>query len=469
MKVKSIIIVATMLTASIAKGQLADQDLNKPFGWSVCTSATSGDDYELAGGGKATAKILTSTGGDMKTVIKNAISNNSVVVLDGSNGDFVVSAPIEISGKSNKTIVGINGARICTQFCMTDEIKSALDKAGVKSASTSSGTGGTLSNGSKVSEAREYLTRQTIIDLTGDASEAYKNSGCMKISNSENIIVRNLKLAGPGSVDVGGADVISCTNSKHVWIDHCDFTDGMDGNLDITNESDYVTVSWCTFSYTERSYDHMNTNLIGSSDSYTADEGKLKITYANCIWGNGCKQRMPMGRYGTIHVLNNYYNCAGNSAAINPRKNSKFVIEGNNFAKGVKSIFSQSDAAAWQWKGANVFTETYSPKNGGSDITLPYSYTAMSGSEVPDVLTQYAGATLKEPLMIGRDNITAIEAIGMSNNEKVMVRVYTLAGRLVDVKEMMADDIYVLKEEKPGLYVVKVSGDNYVRSSVMKL
>ena len=134
----------------------------------------------------------------------------------------------------------------------TYEMKAALDKANVKSLSSSSGTGGTLSNGQNVDEKREQMTRQTLIDLTGDTNESYRNAGIFKISGGSNIIIRNLKFVGPGPCDVGGQDLITCTGTTHLWVDHCEFTDGQDGNFDITQSADFVTVSWCTFAYTER-------------------------------------------------------------------------------------------------------------------------------------------------------------------------------------------------------------------------
>ena len=122
-------------------------------------------------------------------------------------------------------------------------MKAALDKANVKSLSSSSGTGGTLSNGKTVDEKREQVTRQTLIDLTGDSNESYRNAGIFKISGGSNIIIRNLKFVGPGPCDVGGEDLIDCTGTTHLWVDHCEFTDGQDGNFDITNSADFVTVS----------------------------------------------------------------------------------------------------------------------------------------------------------------------------------------------------------------------------------
>ena len=425
-----------MLMAAFLSGSAAFADdtstpteaLNAPFGWTNCSSLTSGDSYNTTGGNNGTRVItLKSTGSD-QSAIQNAIKQNDIVILDGSNGDFIVSSPVSFGGYSNRTVVGINGARICTKFYLTDEMKAALDKANVKSLSSSTGTGGTLSNGKTVDEKRELVTRQTLIDLTGDTSESYRNAGVFKISGGSNIIVRNLKFVGPGPCDVGGQDLITCTGTTHLWVDHCEFTDGQDGNFDITQGADFVTVSWCTFGYTERAYDHMNTNLVGSSDSENKD--KLNVTFAFNIWGSGCNQRMPMARAGNIHLLNNYYNCAGASATVNPRKNSEFLIEGNYFETGVTKVFSQSDAIAYQFKD-NTYKSASQPSGKGT-VTMPYQYTAIPSADVPDLLTSTtgAGATLTDPLTIGTTGIESPTASILNKKGSI----YNLSGQQVDSK-----------------------------------
>ena len=383
--------------------QLSEYDLNAPFGWATSSSLTRGDDYELTGGGTDGRSItLTNKGGDMRSEVESAIKNYDIIILDGSKGDFTISQSIVLEGVKNKTIVGINGARLCTEFFITDEIKNALDEADVKNASTSGG-GGTLSNGEKVNEECEFLTRQTLINLTNDESEMFRKAGLFHLSGCENLIFRNLKFVGPGPVDVGGNDLISVIDgTTHCWFDHCDYTDGIDGNMDITVKSDFITVSWCTFSYTERAYNHMNTNLIGGDDTASKQGAdNLNVTWANCMWGSGCDQRMPMARFGTIHIFNCYYNCSGNKVAINPRKDSEFLIENNYFASGV-NIFSQTDAKAYVWND-NYFEESYKPANKGS-VSIPYQYSLYDAREVADVVSNPdygAGATLSDPLAIG--------------------------------------------------------------------
>jgi pectate lyase len=112
-------------------------------------------------------------------------------------------------------------------------------------------------------------------------------------------------------------DAISISNATHVWIDHNRFADVRtrdetqplyfghrhqvhDGLLDITNASDFVTVSWNHFTA------HDKTMLIGNSDSATEDREHLRVTlHHNYFDGTG--QRTPRVRFGKVHVYNNVY------------------------------------------------------------------------------------------------------------------------------------------------------------------
>ncbi len=392
-----------VLCLSVSAMAQSTYDLQKPFGFCTVSSRTSSSStYTITGGGCYTYPVtgvseskvitLTSTGQDMKSAIKNAIDNYSVIIFDGSNGDFKVSSNIGFSNTKNKTLIGINNAKLVTTWYATAEIIKALNDAGVPEMSTSGG-GGTLPNGQYVAEEAEYYTRKIIIEKTGDNSEKYRSSGVFSFNGCQNIIIRNLTFQGPGSIDVGGSDLISFTNgTKNCWVDHCDFMDGMDGNFDITQSSDFNTVSWCTFSYTSRSYMHQNTNLIGSSDSES--KNFLNTTFAFNHWGKGCKARMPMARVGKIHMLNNYYTCTSGGNCINPRKNSEFLIEGNYFDTGVKSIYGESGAVAVTWKTTNYSVEGKSGESKGSAVTVPYTYSVAEYSIVPTEVSTYAGATL---------------------------------------------------------------------------
>ena len=416
-----------------------DYDLQKPFGFCTRSSRTSNADsyaYNITGGGcyvypvtnvsSDKMIILTSTGQDMKNQIANAIKKYDVIIFDGSQGDFIVSSSIGISSYKNKTLMGINNARLCTSWHVTQAITDALDAAGVPNMSTGSG-GGVLPNGVSVTEQAEYYSRKIIMELMGDMNETYRNSGIFSFSKCQNIIVRNIKFVGPGSIDVGGSDLLSFLETKNSWVDHCEFTDGMDGNFDITRSSDFNTVSWCSFSYTDRSYMHQNTNLIGGSDSEAT--GYLNTTFAFNHWGANCRARMPMARVGKIHMLNNYFTSTTASNCINPRKNSEFLVEGNYFGPGVKHYYSQSNAKAVTWKTTNYITETGSqtaPTSMGSTVTVPYDYTVADCNLIPEIVKEHVGATLYTSV-----DPTSISVASAFSGSDFHSRVYNLAGQQV--------------------------------------
>lgn len=400
---QSLIVMLLMLLplASVAETSVYDQQ--KPFGFCTRASRTENIVYDITGGGcfdypvtgvsSSDVVTLTSTGGDMRSMILEAITSHRVIIFDGSEGDFSVSGTIELNGIRDKTLLGINHARLCTTWHVTRDIIDALNEAGVPGMSTNGG-GGTLSNGKLVREQAELNTRQTIISLTGDVKEKYRQSGIFLFRGCQNLVVRNLQFVGPGSIDVGGSDLVSFNGTTNCWIDHCDFMDGMDGNFDITLQSDFNTVSWCTFSYTERSYMHQNTNLVGYSDKEVT--GYLNTTFAFCHWGDNCNVRMPMARVGKIHMLNNYYTCAGCINCINPRRNSEFLVEGNYFGEGIKRCYSQNDAVAVTWSDNNHLTEkprSY-PVSFGPTVTVPYAYTVAPAKDIPAEVGNHAGATL---------------------------------------------------------------------------
>lgn len=386
--------------------KLSGYDLNAPFGWAQCTSLTEGDSYRVTGGAGGKQITLISDGNDMRQRIMDAIRDYDIVILDGKGGDFMVSSTMRMENISNRTIVGINGARVCTQFYCSPEIHKMLNDADVLSYPTSGdGTVYTLSNGRKVREPREHKIRQMLIDRNDDKKEKFRESGLFCMSGFENVIIRNLVLVGPGAIDVGGDDLMTASyGTKHLWIDHCEFIDGMDGNFDINSKSDFITISWCIFRYTERTFIHANTNLVGSNDNPDFNgEDNLNVTYADCIWDKGCNQRMPMVRFGTVHVMNCLYDCADNSAAVNPRKNSEVLVDRCYFGKGVKNVFKQTDAKAYQLVD-NIYMEPFKQPADFNKVNIPYRYKGMKAKLLPEVLRAKngAGATLAKPLKISR-------------------------------------------------------------------
>ncbi len=409
---KSLLALVCLLMAAVPAGAQEPTEAtayfdNKPFGWATC-SDLQGTPYQLTGGYYAKrpkTTVLYASGGDDRQALNHAIQNFDVVILDGSKGHFTISKTLDLKDVKNKSILGRNGARLCTQWYLTDELRQALIDADITKYS-STGGGGTLPNGQKIDEDRAYYTRLTLIEATGDVSESYRGSGIFKIRGAaENIIVRNLVLQGPGSVDVDGDDLVSNNGGNHVWIDHCEFIDAMDGSLDSGHNPTemFVTYSWNVFRYTSRSFSHSYSNGTGWYQGFMQ-----YITYADCIWGAGCNRRLPQADHVYIHMLNNYYNCPGNAVAIAVGAMSEALIEGNYAVSGVKGAFSPGSSSDLYYVCRdNVGFGSYNDKsNTTRTIAPPYTYYNMSGADVPAVLTSAggAGATLDDPTPdVGQD------------------------------------------------------------------
>ena len=154
-----------------------------------------------------------------------------------------------------------------------------------------------------------------------------KLKGVNLVLDSDNVIIRNIQFEspydyfpawdpndGPEGNWNSQYDSISIKGGTHIWIDHSSFQDGSetvekyfgrkyehrDGLVDITNEADYITISYSTFE------NHNKTMLIGSSDSKISDEGKLHVTLHHNYFHN-VVQRLPRVRFGQVHVYNNYF------------------------------------------------------------------------------------------------------------------------------------------------------------------
>ena len=186
---------------------------------------------------------------------------------------------------------------------------------------------------------------KTIIGLPG--SYLYSNeqtsstSGILYFSSgTNNVIMRNVTFIGPGAYDCDGYDNFCIDASTNIWVDHCDFQDGCDGNFDCKNGSNNIAVTWCRFRYLKApkaggsggAADHRYTNLWGSSDSNDEkDSGKLNTTFMFCWWDQGCRERMPRVRFGKVHIINCLYNSTVANYCCGAGKNSSIFVENTAF------------------------------------------------------------------------------------------------------------------------------------------
>lgn len=347
-------------------GCIHAQDNCAPIGWATENGGTTGGGSNQTAGNTSTVNTYND--------LKAALTSSSIkfVYVTG-----IISCPtngrILISGINGKTITGLPSSKIIS------------------------------------------------VDLTKDGS------GILYIENCTNFILRNLIFEGPGAYDMDGYDNLCIDNCQNFWIDHCEFHDGMDGNFDIKNMSDFISITWCTFSYekppiaggTGGSDDHRYSNLIGSSDNATGDAGKLNITFQYCWWGEGCRERMPRMRFGKLHMANNLFTSSVSNHCIRAGYKADVLAEGNYFdnQKLPIDLYNNDFTAV---KGINNFGA--SNVNQGIVFIPPYVILVDAPTNIVTPIKTCAGAkltgsTFSSPCC----NQTSIEVPSVVGTDRILV------------------------------------------------
>lgn len=218
-----------------------------------------------------------------------------------------------------------------------------------------------------------------------------------------NVIVSNLNCRGSWP-DSGPVDCIAARYSHHLWFNHLNIWNADDGNMDLTRGSDYITVSWCKFWYSDIAHKHRLCNLVGSgTDHEDTDIGKLKVTYHHNWFANLVDQRMPRILYGKGHVYNNYYTSVGNTYCIGVGCYASVLIE-NNYFKDVNNPhqFMYTDTfPAHITTRKNIYDNTKGNKDnglGGEEcgyvrpfVQPPYEYDLDDALKILKIVPENAG------------------------------------------------------------------------------
>lgn len=154
--------------------------------------------------------------------------------------------------------------------------------------------------------------------IVGVGKGAKISGAGLYLFEEKNVIIRNIEFADMVEDGIGITE--STTN---VWIDHCTFSNGADGLVDVVRQSNYVTLSWNIFK------NHVKTILIGHSDSNSRDTGFLKTTLHH-NWFQGSESRHPSVRFAEVHVFNNFYDTNA-SYGVASRVEADVVVENNYF------------------------------------------------------------------------------------------------------------------------------------------
>lgn len=311
------------------------------------------------------------------------------------------------------------------------------------------------------SVAFQKVKNKTIYGLEGSAltnlthTSSVSNTGIMYLKQCDNIIMRNVTFKSAGAYDIDGNDNLTVDNCTNVWIDHCDFQDGVDGNFDCKSGSNNIAVTWCRFRYliapwkggSGGSDDHRNCCLWGSSDkNVSTDGGKLNTTFANCWWDEGCHERMPRVRFGKVHVVNCLFSCKNNNYCVGAGYRSNVYVEKCAFVNVKKPWACYATNGSYTdyniTMTGNIGAKDEQSKSGSIEYFVPsdyYSYEAYEAGLVESEVGTYAGATLK--VTEGAGVQTATEEIWAEKDE--VVKMYDLTGREVSAKERKG--IYIIK------------------------
>lgn len=309
----------------------------------------------------------------------------------------------------------------------------------------------------------------------GNSTASAAASGMLYIKpGSNNVIIRNLIFEGPGAYDVDGRDNLT-NEGKNVWVDHCEFQDGMDGNFDNKGMADNVTVSWCKFTYLKAaipggsggSNDHRFSNLVGSAANDFPQDGHYSITFQNCYWASGCKERMPRSRNAELHLLNCYYFTGTNSAKAigigGGDNNSTCYVEKCNFGNitNVYTSYIGTDGGTVAINYNNC-ANTYS--NVGSVTPPNYTTSPMPVADVKNYLTDTtcgAGATL-QVTNTGVITPNACAFLGVNNKAAPSLNCYTSSKNNVlniDIVNIAASnialDIFSINGQKVKSFLIE--------------
>jgi pectate lyase len=221
--------------------------------------------------------------------------------------------------------------------------------------------------------------------------------------DSSNIILRNVVINGPGSDDQQSWDNLNITSgARNIWVDHCEFWDGQDGNADVIRGADNVTFTFNIFGYRGNGL-HNLSNLVASSDNEPESEGKLDITLMFNHF-RGADQRTPRCRYGDIHVVNNLFTTDGlnSSMGTSPGVECRILTENNHFI-GISEPIHERAGGINELRGQNIFegTSGNSAGHGGDAFDPPYEYgdILVPASQVRALLEGRVGATLESPTL----------------------------------------------------------------------
>lgn len=216
----------------------------------------------------------------------------------------------------------------------------------------------------------------------------------LAIEGQRNVIIKNVSVSHVVAEGTGSAnDAIVISDSKNVWIDHCELfsdldngKDFYDGLLEIKNGAAFITVS-----YTEL-HDHYKVSLISSGDEQVGDT-VIRATYHHNFF-HDTVSRLPSIRFGKAHVFNNYYENNNDGSGVNSRMGAVVKVESNYFLNTDDPIgwFEGPEPGSWEVSD-NVFDLCVGsqPTTSTGMLEIPYDYVLDPVADIPAIVSAAAG------------------------------------------------------------------------------
>ncbi len=365
----------------------------------LCSCSSDSDDNSVIMEEEEQQTESQTEQGSDESTDEDSSESETVSTLSGEPVGFATLGTTPTGGEGGESVV----------VTTASELTAALKKSG----SLIIYVKGTISVSSVISV---QASDKTLLGLTGSVltnpNRTQDESGILYFKEgSDNLILRNLTFQSAGAYDTDGWDNLCIDKTTNIWVDHCDFQDGVDGNFDCKNASDYIAVTWCRFRYLidplaggpGGSDDHRYSNLWGNSDSRTTDRDHLNTTFQYCWWDEGCVDRMPRVRFAKIHLANCLFSSSVASGCIGLGREADVYVEKCVFS-GIKrpyKTYSYTDDDGISVTDGIInfdgclFQNSTEPTDVGTAFTPEYTLEMSDVSEVEELVSAGAGATLQ--------------------------------------------------------------------------
>ncbi len=392
MKTSTLLLCAAMLALGVVqtKAQMSEYDVNQPIGWGTINYSSTGnydspESYEITGSNDANP-VLVTTYDELRRELNRQATPRTIYI----DGEITFTGQLSVNRASNVTIYGLPGSALVNATHTDDD----------------------------------------------------NATGILRFTNCSNIIIRNVTFKGAGAYDIDGNDNLFLSNNSHnIWVDHCDFQDGVDGNFDCSNGADNISITWCRFRYLKEPWpggsggsdDHRFSNLWGGADDQEENIGHLNTTFYACWWDEGCRERMPRVRFGKVHLLNCLYSSDVANYCISAGYLSNLYVERNAFVGDINRVWRTNVSSNYPdyhiTLTGNLGTDDHQEGAGSDDYFIPSDYYTLEGMPVNQVETEvskYAGAILN--VEYGEGVTTGISNIGVSDADVVSTEYFSPSG-----------------------------------------